>query len=92
MRPSDRLRLLGRNRTLGRALSQKSDNRLRLLRAASLSRRLTAAGVTHLHAHWPYATQIAYLVHQMTGIPFSVSIHAHEVEHDAGHFPLVLRR
>jgi glycosyltransferase involved in cell wall biosynthesis len=26
----------------------------------------------------------------MSGVPFSVSIHAHEVEHDNGHFPAVL--
>ena len=60
---------------------------VRLLRAARLARELEARGIEHLHAHWPYATQVAYLVHKLTGMPFSVSIHAHEVEHDHAHFP-----
>src|SRR2546430_7881119 len=78
-----------KNANLERVTMFKSNSHLRLLRAARLARELTAAGIGHLHAHWPYATQIAYLVNRLTGIPFSISIHAHEVEYDYGHFPSV---
>ena len=35
---------------------------MRLLRAAHLARLLEQQGITHLHAHWPYATEVAWLV------------------------------
>ena len=77
------------NGVMQSAATAKSNPHLRLLRAACLARRLQAAGIRHLHAHWPYATQVAWLVHRLTGISFSVSIHAHEVEYDHGHFPQI---
>ncbi len=74
---------------LQRACTVKTNAGARLLRAAALARQCQELKITHLHAHWPCATQIAYIVHQLIGLPFSVSIHAHEVEHDHGHFPVV---
>src|SRR5438067_9058174 len=70
------------NKHLQQLAILKSNAHLRLLRAVTLAQQLRAGGIRHLHAHWPYATQIAYLVHKLTGISFSISIHAHEVEHD----------
>ena len=77
------------NLRLQHACTLKTNAYARLLRAGALARRCQELKITHLHAHWPCATQIAYLVHRLNGLPFSVSIHAHEVEHDYGHFPAV---
>lgn len=65
---------------------------LRAGRAAALVRRARQDGVTQLHAHWPYATQCAHLASTAAGIPYSVSVHAHEVAHDNGHFPTCFER
>ena len=81
--------LFHENSRLQHAVTVKSNSQARLLRAAALARQLELDGVTHLHAHWPYATQVAHLVNKLTGLPFSVSVHAHEVEYDDGHFPAV---
>ena len=75
------------NAALQKAATLKTNPAARFLRAVALARRCQKQGITHLHAHWPYATQIACLVHHLTSLPFSVSIHAHEVEYDFGHFP-----
>jgi len=82
-------RIWRENADLQRTSMFKSNPQLRLLRAATLARQLQAAGIQHLHAHWPYATLIAHLVHKLTGISYSISVHAHEVEYDYGHFPSV---
>jgi glycosyltransferase involved in cell wall biosynthesis len=79
-------RIWRENADLQRTSMMKSNSHLRLLRAASLATQLQAAGIRHLHAHWPYATIIAHLVHKLTGISYSISVHAHEVEYDYGHF------
>jgi glycosyltransferase involved in cell wall biosynthesis len=78
---------LGLNRRFSAEATLKTRPALRLARAASVARQLRAAGVSGIHAHWPYGTQIAQLVHEITGLPFSASVHAHEVAHDSGHFP-----
>jgi len=79
-------RIWRENADLQRTSIFKSNPQLRLLRAATLAAQLQAAGIQHLHAHWPYATIIAHLVHKLTGISYSISVHAHEVEYDYGHF------
>ena len=66
-------------------------NALRLGRALALAKRLKQDGVTHLHAHWPYATAVASIAAELTGIPYSISVHAHEVAHDNAHFPHVFQ-
>jgi glycosyltransferase involved in cell wall biosynthesis len=55
-------------------------------RALELADVMAARGIEHIHAHWPYPSQVAHLISRLTGIPYSVSIHAHEVEHENGHF------
>ncbi len=90
-RPISLLRLREDNQRIQAAATNKPSAGLRLVRAAALAERLVRDGVDHLHAHWPYATQVAWLVNQSTGIPFSMSIHAHEVAHENGHFPLAFQ-
>jgi glycosyltransferase involved in cell wall biosynthesis len=48
--------------------------------ALLFGRRLRAAGVRHLHAHWAsYPATLAWIIHRMTGIPYSVTGHAHDL-------------
>ncbi|MEM6328246.1 MAG: glycosyltransferase family 4 protein [Bacteroidota bacterium] len=64
----------------------------RLGRAFALARHLRETPPDRIHAHWPYATMVTHLASLLTGLPYSVSIHAHEVEHERGHFPEVFSR
>ena len=64
----------------------------RLGKAFALAKRLRQRPPQSLHAHWPYATMVAHLASILTGIPYSVSIHAHEVAHENGHFSEAFRR
>lgn len=89
MQPLAALRGWGANQTIHAAASLKPRRSWRLIRALGLIDRMRREGITHVHAHWPYATQVAYLAHRMAGISFSISIHAHEVAHENGHFPLI---
>jgi colanic acid/amylovoran biosynthesis glycosyltransferase len=48
--------------------------------AALFARQMEALGVKHLHAH--YATHpalAAYVIHQLTGLPYSITAHAHDI-------------
>lgn len=78
------------NRTLQTATTLKSNFAARWLRASALGRMARAAKVDALHAHWPYGTQLAAIASTQTALPFSCSVHAHEVEYDWGHLPVVL--
>lgn len=45
-----------------------------------LAGELEREGVTHLHAHWAsYPATIAYVVHVVSGLPFSISAHAYDI-------------
>lgn len=49
-------------------------------KAIAIARRFERAGVEHIHAH--YATHpalVAWMVHRLTGIPFSFTAHAHDI-------------
>lgn len=48
--------------------------------AAAMARRMQREGVQHIHAH--YATHpalTAWIIHRLTGIPYSVTVHAHDI-------------
>jgi glycosyltransferase involved in cell wall biosynthesis len=48
--------------------------------AVYLARRLTDDGITHLHVHWAsYPATVAYVVHLISGLPFSISAHAYDI-------------
>jgi colanic acid/amylovoran biosynthesis glycosyltransferase len=58
---------------LGRAL-------LLFPRAIWMADDISKQGIEHIHAH--YATHpalVAWLIHQLTGIPYSVTVHAHDI-------------
>lgn len=86
------LKLLGPNARFSREATVKTHAAQRLGRAVAVWCRAKKDGVQGLHAHWPYATQICDLIGAGTGTPYSVSIHAHEVAHDNGHFPAAFER
>jgi glycosyltransferase involved in cell wall biosynthesis len=88
-RPLATLRGRRENEDLQTQSTLKPNSMLRLARAAAVARWMRRIGATHLHAHWPYASQVAYLVHRLTGASYSISVHAHEVAHDNGHFPAI---
>lgn len=45
-----------------------------------LAQRLKAEGITHLHVHWAsYPATVAYVVHLISGLPFSISAHAYDI-------------
>jgi glycosyltransferase involved in cell wall biosynthesis len=49
-------------------------------RAVWMADDLQKRGIRHIHAH--YATHpalVAWLIHQLTGIPYSVTVHAHDI-------------
>jgi glycosyltransferase involved in cell wall biosynthesis len=58
-------------------------------RALALEKVVKDLEISHLHAHWPYATRVCWLCHSRTTVPISASIHAHEVLHDSFHFDAV---
>ncbi|PCJ88887.1 MAG: hypothetical protein COA54_01260 [Thiotrichaceae bacterium] len=91
MRPWDLLRLSGINKKMQKWSTSKPNQQMRKCRAIALAHQLRRDGITHLHVHWPYSTEVAYLVNQLINIPYSVSIHAHEVAHENGHFPPVFK-
>ena len=74
------------NLSFQQAATAKSNPVVRLARAGAIARRIAGAGFDRIHAHWPYGSQVGALVHALTDIPFGVSIHAHEVVEDNGHF------
>ena len=80
------------NWRLSRCATQRPNGLLRLLRGLAVSRLIRQGGYQRMHAHWPYAHQVAAVAHSGCDLPFSISVHAHEVEHDAGHFPLLFER
>lgn len=51
--------------------------------AARFGREMHAAGVRHQHAHWATHPALAALVvHELTGIPYSFTAHAHDIQVD----------
>jgi colanic acid/amylovoran biosynthesis glycosyltransferase len=87
--PLATLRAWPENRRIQERVTRRANSALRLLRAAAVRARLRNSGIHHLHAHWPYASQVAHLVHTMSNVSYSVSIHAHEVAHENAHFPII---
>ncbi len=73
--------------TLGRVLRENRASPKFLLRAialwpksVSLAREATSLDVPHIHAH--YATHpalAAWIVYRLTGIPYSITVHAHDI-------------
>jgi colanic acid/amylovoran biosynthesis glycosyltransferase len=49
-------------------------------KAFHLARRMEASGVTHVHAHFAtHPTTAAWLVHRLTGIPYSFTAHSYDI-------------
>lgn len=52
----------------------------------AIARRFERAGVEHIHAHYAtHPAMAAWMIHRLTGIPFSFTVHAHDLfVHQAG--------
>ncbi len=49
-------------------------------KAVCMAERMKAEGINHIHAH--YATHpalAAWIIHRLTGIPYSITVHAHDI-------------
>lgn len=52
-------------------------------KAVLLARQLEAAGIEHLHAHFcSHPAAVAYVIHRLTGIPFSFTAHGSDLHRD----------
>ncbi len=51
-----------------------------LPRAFALAQTIQQAGITHMHAHFAtHPALMAWLLHQLTGISYSITVHAHDI-------------
>jgi glycosyltransferase involved in cell wall biosynthesis len=49
-------------------------------RAVWMASRFKRTGITHVHAHYATHTAlVAWLIHKLTGIPYSITVHAHDI-------------
>jgi len=74
-------------RLLGRIIKENSSSTKFLIRALAIfpkcvlmARMMQKDGIQHIHVH--YATHpalAAWIIHQLTGIPYSVTAHAHDI-------------
>jgi glycosyltransferase involved in cell wall biosynthesis len=68
-------------RLLGESLSRQDSERIELLMASAwVASHVRKLGISHLHAHFAsLPSTIAYLTHQITGVPFSFTAHAKDI-------------
>jgi colanic acid/amylovoran biosynthesis glycosyltransferase len=51
-----------------------------LPRSAAIASALQASAMTHIHAHYAtYPALTAWIVHRLTGVTYSVTVHAHDI-------------
>jgi len=49
-------------------------------KAVYLARIMQQEGIRHIHAHYAtYPALVAWIIHQLTGIPYSITAHAHDI-------------
>lgn len=55
-----------------------------VLQGVTLAQRIQQDGITHLHAHFAsLAGRMAWVAHQLTGIPYTVTTHAKDIFHES---------
>ncbi len=63
-----------------------------LLVAGSMARRMEAMGTERLHVQWlTYPTLVAMVIKDLTGIPFSITAHAHDIWGETGNLEMRVR-
>ncbi len=49
-------------------------------RAVAMAGRMRAEGIEHIHAHYStHPALVAWIIHRLTGISYSVTVHAHDI-------------
>ena len=49
-------------------------------RSVWMANHFKMTGITHIHAHYATHTAlVAWLIHKLTGIPYSITVHAHDI-------------
>lgn len=50
------------------------------LKIVFMAKQIKDEGISHIHAHYAtHPTLAAWIIHKITGIPFSVTVHAHDI-------------
>lgn len=63
-----------------------------LPKAVRIAAEMSQSGVSHIHAHFAtHPALVAWIVHKLTGIPYSVTVHAHDIFVDRSMLDLKLR-
>ena len=53
---------------------------LTIPKAIYFSEKMQAEGITHIHAHYAsHPALMAWVIHHLTGIPYTVTVHAHDI-------------
>lgn len=51
-----------------------------LPKTVSLAQKMISEGIVHIHAHYAtYPAFAAWVIHQLTSIPYSITVHAHDI-------------
>ncbi len=74
-------------RTALRVLRENASNLNFFVRALALfpkavlaAEQIQAQGIQHIHAHYAsHPALLAWIIHQFTGIPYSITVHAHDI-------------
>jgi hypothetical protein len=49
-------------------------------KAVLMAEEMQAEGLTHIHVHWAtHPALTAWIIHQLTGISYSITVHAHDI-------------
>lgn len=89
-RPINFFKILRKSYYLSKVATANYNSVFLCLRSLAIANAIRRAKAERIHAHWPLGSVLARLVHDITGIPISMSIHAHEAHHESGHFREVL--
>jgi len=75
---------VGRHPMIGNRLSSMLQlHASDVMAAVTLADQALDSGITHFHAHFATsAADVAWLAHQLTGIPFTLTAHAKDIFHD----------
>lgn len=61
-------------------------------KAVRIAAEMSQNGISHIHAHYAtHPAQVAWVVHKLTGISYSVTVHAHDIFVDRSMIDLKLR-
>lgn len=76
-------------KSIGKLLDYNARSVIILCRSLYIINLSKILNANHIHAHWPYSSIVTAFTHEIAKIPYSISVHAHEVAHQNEHFPFI---